>query len=237
MTELLEQGLLKWGVTLSDKQLDQFVQYYNLLIEKNKVMNLTAITEYNEVVHKHFLDSLSLLVAPIFRGEGNLIDVGTGAGFPGIPLKIAFPQLKITLLDSLKKRVYFLEEVADKLGLEEMEFIHGRAEDIGRDERYREKYDFCVSRAVAALPVLAEYGMPFVKKGGYFIPYKSVNIEDELKEAAHAVKLLSGRIKDTISFAIPNTEIERTLILIEKTAPIAKTYPRKAGIPKKEPLK
>lgn len=237
MTELLEQGLLKLGLTLSDKQLNQFIQYYKLLIEKNKVMNLTAITEYSEVVHKHFLDSLSIVLSPIFQGEGSVIDVGTGAGFPGIPLKIAFPDLEVTLLDSLNKRVNFLIEVADKLGLEKIECIHGRAEDIGREEIYREKFDFCVSRAVAALPVLAEYGMPFVKKGGYFIPYKSIKIEEELKEATRAVKLLSGEIKDIVSFTIPNTEIERTLIVIKKTAPIAKTYPRKAGIPKKEPLK
>ncbi len=237
MTELLTQGLLKWNITLSDKQLDQFMQYYKLLIEKNKVMNLTAITEYNEVVQKHFLDSLSLILAPVFRGEGSVIDVGTGAGFPGIPLKIAFPHLKVTLLDSLNKRVNFLKETTDALGLKEIECVHGRAEDFGRDKRYREKFDFCVSRAVAALPVLAEYGMPFVKKGGYFIPYKSVKTEEELQEAKHAIKLLSGKIEDIIDFSIPDTEIERTLIVIEKTAPIAKIYPRKAGIPKKEPLK
>ena len=237
MTELLTQGLLKWNITLSDKQLDQFMQYYKLLVDKNKVMNLTAITEYNEVVQKHFLDSLSLILAPVFRGEGSVIDVGTGAGFPGIPLKIAFPHLKVTLLDSLNKRVNFLKETTDALGLKEIECVHGRAEDFGRDKRYREKFDFCVSRAVAALPVLAEYGMPFVKKGGYFIPYKSVKTEEELQEAKHAIKLLSGKIEDIIAFSIPDTEIERTLIVIEKTAPIAKAYPRKAGIPKKEPLK
>lgn len=236
-TTSFQKGLSDWNITLSDKQIEQFLLYYERLIEKNKVMNLTAITEYEEVIHKHFLDSLSLVLAPVFKGEGSLIDVGTGAGFPGIPLKIAFPELKVVLLDSLNKRVNFLNEVIDELGLTDIEAIHGRAEDTGRNPQYREKFDFCVSRAVANFATLSEYTMPFVKPGGYFIPYKSGKAEEEIKESGNAVKLLSGKIEDKISFVIPDTDMERTLILIQKTAPIHKKYPRKAGTPQKEPLK
>ena len=236
-TTSFQKGLSEWNMTLSDKQTEQFLIYYERLIEKNKVMNLTAITEYEEVIHKHFLDSISLVLAPVFEGKGNLIDVGTGAGFPGIPLKIAFPELKVVLLDSLNKRVNFLNEVIEELGLTGIEAVHGRAEDAGRNPEYREKFDFCVSRAVANLATLSEYTMPFVKPGGYFIPYKSGKAEEEIKESGNAVKLLSGKIQDTVSFTIPDTDMERTLILIQKTAPIHKKYPRKAGTPQKEPLK
>lgn len=231
------KGLSDLGITLSEKQIRQFLLYYEKLIEKNKVMNLTAITEYEEVIHKHFLDSLTLVLASVFRGKGSLIDVGTGAGFPGIPLKIAFPELEVLLLDSLNKRVGFLNEVIAELGLDGIQAVHGRAEEAGRDPQYRETFDFCVSRAVANLSVLAEYGMPFVKPGGYFIPYKSGKAEEEIKEARNAVNLLAGTVEDTISFVLPNTDMERTLILIKKTAPIHKKYPRKAGTPQKEPLK
>lgn len=236
-TTSFKKGLTDWNITLSDKQIEQFLLYYERLTEKNKVMNLTAITEYEEVIHKHFLDSLSLVLVPVFEGKGSLIDVGTGAGFPGIPLKIAFPELKVVLLDSLNKRVNFLNEVIDELGITGIEAVHGRAEDAGRNPQYREKFDFCVSRAVANLATLSEYTMPFVKPGGYFIPYKSGKAEEEIKESGKAAELLSGKIKDKISFIIPDTDMERTLILIQKTAPIHKKYPRKAGTPQKEPLK
>lgn len=236
-TTSFQKGLSDWNITLNERQTEQFLIYYERLTEKNKVMNLTAITEYEEVIHKHFLDSVSLVLAPVFKGKGTLIDVGTGAGFPGIPLKIAFPELKIVLLDSLNKRVNFLNEVIDELGLTGIEAVHGRAEDMGRNPQYREKFDFCVSRAVANLSVLSEYTMPFVKPGGYFIPYKSGKAEEEIKESENAVRLLSGRIEDMVSFTIPDTDMERTLILIQKTAPIHKKYPRKAGTPQKDPLK
>ena len=236
-TTLFKKGLSDWNIELNDRQIEQFLMYYEMLIEKNKVMNLTAITEYEEVIHKHFIDSLALSLTSVFEGKGKLIDVGTGAGFPGIPLKIAFPELQVVLLDSLNKRVNFLNEVMDALGLTGIEAVHGRAEDAGRNEAYREKFDFCVSRAVANLSTLSEYGMPFVKKGGYFIPYKSGKVEEEVMEARNAVKLLSGKIEATVSFVLPNTDMERTLILIQKTAPIHKKYPRKAGTPQKEPLK
>lgn len=236
-TTSFKKGLSDWNIELSDRQIEQFLLYYEMLIEKNKVMNLTAITEYEEVIHKHFIDSLALSLTSVFEGKGRLIDVGTGAGFPGIPLKIAFPELEVVLLDSLNKRVNFLNEVINELGLTGIEAVHGRAEDAGRNPEYREKFDFCVSRAVANLSTLSEYGMPFVKPGGYFIPYKSGKSDEEVKEAKNAVKLLSGKIEDTVSFVLPNTDMERTLILIQKTAPIHKKYPRKAGTPQKEPLK
>lgn len=235
-TELLEKGLSDWGIQLSARQKEQFDLYYQCLIETNNVMNLTAITEYKDVVYKHFMDSLSIVLTSVWKGDGNLIDVGTGAGFPGIPLKIVFPELKVVLLDSLNKRVHFLHEVSEKLGLTGITAVHGRAEDTGRDREYREKFDFCVSRAVAALPVLSEYCMPFVKTGGYFISYKSGKAEEEIQGAQAAVTLLSGKIENTVSLTIPDTDIERTLVLIQKTAPIHKKYPRKAGTPKKEPL-
>lgn len=233
---VFEKGLANWKIELSNKQMEQFLLYYERMVEKNKVMNLTAITDFEEVVYKHFLDSLSLIQASIFLGKGNLIDVGTGAGFPGIPLKIVFPDLEVVLLDSLNKRIGFLNEVISGLGLKGISAVHSRAEDAGRKPEYREKFDFCVSRAVAHLSILAEYGLPFVKQGGYFIPYKSGNIEEEIKESEYAIKTLSGKIEEKISFSIPNTDIERTLILVKKAAPIQKKYPRKAGTPQKEPL-
>lgn len=235
-TTIFREGLSAWNIELSSAQIEQFLLYYKRMIEKNKVMNLTAITDFQEVVYKHFLDSLSLVQEPVFLGKGSVIDVGTGAGFPGIPLKIAFPDLEIVLLDSLNKRVAFLNEVISELGLKGISAVHSRAEDAGQKPEYREKFDFCVSRAVAHLAILSEYGLPFVKQGGYFIPYKSGNMDKEIKESEYAIKTLSGKIEKKNSFVIPNTDIERTLVLVKKTAPIHKKYPRKAGTPKKEPL-
>lgn len=225
-------------IFLSGDQMEQFYLYYELLIKWNEVMNLTAITEMNQVVTKHFVDSLSLIkaVSDLDEQPYKIMDLGTGAGFPGIPLKIAFPNLKLTLLDSLNKRIKFLEEVIGQLGLKEIEAVHGRAEDYGRDKAYREKYDICVSRAVANMATLSEYCMPFVKKDGYFIPYKSGKIEEELRQAKGAVKLLGGKIEKVISFQLPKTEAERTLVKIRKEENISKKYPRKAGLPGKEPL-
>ena len=235
----LSEELNIFSIKLEENQINQFYQYFEILVEWNKVMNLTAITEMDEVITKHFVDSLALIKAVEDIGEKSyrVIDVGTGAGFPGIPLKIAFPQLRITLMDSLNKRVKFLNEVIGKLNLVEIEAIHSRAEDLGRNPEYREKYDLCVSRAVANLSTLSEYCMPFVKPGGYFIPYKSGKIETELQEAKHAVFLLSGKGKDVVTFRLPGAEAERSLVKIEKSGEISKKYPRKAGMPSKEPLK
>lgn len=235
----LTDELKQFSIKLEKNQLNQFYKYFKILIEKNKVMNLTAITEMKEVITKHFVDSLSLIkaVGDLGDKEYHIIDVGTGAGFPGIPLKIAFPQLRITLMDSLNKRVLFLEEVGEILGLQEIKTIHGRAEDLGRNPEYREAYDLCVSRAVANLSTLSEYCMPFVKTGGYFIPYKSGKIEQELQEAKHAIYLLSGKTEEVFTFTLERAEADRSLVKIAKTGGIAKKYPRKAGLPSKEPLK
>ena len=233
------------GITLSDFQLEQFYSYYEMLVEKNKVMNLTAITEECEVVTKHFSDSLSLfgLLKEMQAGGDawyktyNMIDVGTGAGFPGIPLKIVFPELRVTLLDSLNKRVIWLKEVCTDLGLEGVWVVHGRAEDIGRQAEHREMYDLCVSRAVANLSSLSEYCMPFVKVGGYFIPYKAGEIDEELNQAKKAIGILGGKLKSVEKFVLPGTDAARSLVMIEKVKPVSKKYPRKAGLPTKEPLK
>ena len=224
--------------SLSERQMEQFYQYYEMLVEWNQVMNLTAITEMTEVVTKHFVDSLSLkkAVSDLEDKPWKLMDVGTGAGFPGIPLKIAFPQLKITLLDSLNKRIHFLDAVIEKLELKCIKAVHGRAEDYGRDGKYREQYDFCVSRAVANLSTLSEYCLPFVKTGGYFIPYKSGKVEEELAAASGAVKKLGSEVERTEDFLLPNGD-ERTLVVIRKNKVLEKRYPRKAGLPGKDPLK
>lgn len=235
----LGRKLNQFSIILENSQINQFYQYYELLDEWNKVMNLTAITDQNEVITKHFVDSLALVNAmgEISTKEYKIIDIGTGAGFPGIPLKIAFPQLKITLMDSLNKRIKFLNEVIEQLGLKEITAVHSRAEDLGRDKDYREKYDLSVSRAVANLSTLSEYCMPFVKPGGFFISYKSGKIEEELSSAKHAIFLLGGKVNRIESFTLDGAEAERTLIKIEKVSEISKRYPRKAGVPGKEPLK
>lgn len=243
MTEMFEklmnEGLEGLSLTLSEKQKEQFYQYYELLIEWNKVMNLTAITELDEVVTKHFVDSLLLLkVIPELDTQAcKCIDVGTGAGFPGIPLKIAFPNLKMTLLDSLNKRVGFLNEVIGQLELEEIQAVHGRAEDYGRDGAYREQFDLCVSRAVANMSTLSEYCIPFVAKGGLFVPYKSGKVEEEVKQAQSAVRKLGGEMGEVITHILPGTDVERTFIPVKKIGVTAKKFPRKAGLPAKEPLK
>lgn len=225
------------GIELNEKQLEQFKKYYDMLIEKNKVMNLTAITEWEEVIDKHFIDSISLVKAIDLSGDKYVLDLGCGAGFPGIPLKIAFPNLKIVLLDSLNKRILFLKEVIEELGLEDIEALHGRAEDYARKSEYREQFDYCVSRAVANLTSLSEYCIPYVKEGGYFISYKSGKVKEEVKEVKKALYLLGGKMENMISFQLPETDMERNFVLIKKEKKTPKKYPRKAGIPTKEPLK
>lgn len=233
---LLEKGCEQLGLTVNEQQKKQFVQFYEYLTEKNKVMNLTGITEFEEVLVKHFLDSLTCVKALDMTKVKKVIDIGTGAGFPGIPLKIMFPEITFTLLDSLRKRVNFLEETFDLTGLTKIEALHGRAEEFARNKNYREIYDVCVSRAVSNLATLSEYCLPYVRKGGFFISYKSGKVQEETEQAAKAVKILGGEIKDIIYFQLPDSEIERSLVVIEKIKNTPQKYPRKAGTPAKEPL-
>lgn len=235
-----EKGLEQLSITLSGEQKQQFLTYYEYLVEKNKVMNLTAITEYEEVITKHFLDSLAVVKTSCFKPEKlagkRLIDIGTGAGFPGIPLKIAFPELEILLLDSLNKRINFLNEVTEMLGLTKINTVHGRAEDYAKQKGYRERFDFCVSRAVANLSTLSEYCIPFVKQGGCFISYKSGSVDQELIQAEKAVKILGGQREEVVRFSLADTDMDRSFVVIRKAKPTPKKYPRKAGLPSKEPL-
>lgn len=231
-----KSGLAELGINLNDVQLEQFMQYYALLVEWNSFMNLTAITEFEEVCTKHFLDSLLLCRAVDCTKTLSVIDIGTGAGFPGIPLKLAFPDLEVTLLDSLGKRVKFLNEVIDKLGLSGIEAIHGRAEDFAKPDLLRERFDVCVSRAVANLSSLSEYCIPYVKVGGFFISYKSEKVVEEMAAAKKAVELLGGALKEKVEFVLPNSDIYRNFVVIKKVKVTPKKYPRKAGLPTKEPL-
>ena len=235
--KILQKGAESFGIQLTDQQVDQFFEYYRLLVQWNEFMNLTAITEMEEVMEKHFVDSLALSKAAEVGKIETLIDVGTGAGFPGIPLKIAYPHLRVVLLDSLNKRVKFLSTVIETLGLTNIQAVHGRAEDAARQKDYREQFDAAVSRAVANMASLSEYCLPFIKVGGVFVPYKSGNIEEELKDAGKAVKTLGGTIRRVEKFQLPDTDIERSLVLIEKTERTDKRYPRKAGLPSKEPIR
>lgn len=235
--ETLRRGLRELKIELNEEQIQQFVTYYEVLVEWNSFMNLTAITEFQEVIIKHFLDSLALVNAVDLDKKGSVIDIGTGAGFPGIPLKIAYPHLKITLLDSLNKRIKFLNEVIQKLNLEGVETIHGRAEDFAKQAVYREQYDLCVSRAVANLSSLSEYCLPYVKINGQFIPYKSGNIEEEVNEAEKAIHIMGGTVEKIFHFQLLDTDMERSLVAIKKVKSTPKKYPRKAGLPTKEPIK
>ncbi len=239
-----KRGLEQLEIALNEDQLKQFEDYYDLLIEWNKVMNLTAITDYDDVVKKHFLDSLSIVklenvsreTSKNMRRSIKLLDLGTGAGFPGIPLKIAFPSLDVVLMDSLNKRINFLNEVIRQLSLKDISAIHGRAEEYGRKEEFREQYDCCVSRAVARLVSLCEYCLPFVRKNGFFIPYKSIKSEEELQEAEYAIGQLGGKYIRQVSFILPESDAGRALFLIKKNAETPKKYPRAGGKPASSPL-
>lgn len=233
---VLEEEMKAIGLTISSQQKEQFDRYYELMIEWNKVMNLTGITQRNEVDIKHFIDSLTIVRIKNMNNISSLIDIGTGAGFPGIPLKIVFPHINVVLLDSLNKRLKFLDEVISKLGLVNITTIHGRAEDYAKKTEFREKFDVCVSRAVANLSTLSEYCLPFVKTGGSFISYKGSDAEKEIEQAENAVKILGGEIKDTQRFTLPGTDMGRVLIDVRKIKTTPKKYPRKAGVPAKEPL-
>lgn len=235
--DLLIQKLKLLDITISEKQTEQFLMFYKMMVNINQVMNLTSITEPVEVIDKHFLDSLAVKRMYDLNGNVSVIDVGTGAGFPGIPLKIVFPDIHIVLLDSLNKRVKFLKDVVEALGFENIECIHGRSEDVGKIDKYREKFDLCVSRAVANLSVLSELCIPFVKIGGKFISYKAGNSEEEIRDAKVAVTKLGGKIRRVEKFSLPGTELERVFVEIEKIKETQKKYPRKAGLPERMPLK
>ena len=239
--ERLKEKALQFNIELSDLQMKQFQTYYEMLVETNKVMNLTAITELDEVITKHFLDSLALAqIYPEIRDNSkciSLLDLGTGAGFPGIPLKIAFPHLKITLMDSLNKRVKFLQSVTNQLELCDIEAVHGRAEEAAKNKLYREQFDLCVSRAVANLSTLSEYCIPFVKVGGKFIPYKSAEIEKEAEEGKKAVQAMGGKLIEIKKLILPESDIERSFVVIDKKKSTPKVYPRKAGTASKDPIR
>ena len=225
----------KLNIDLTDDQLDQFQRYYELLVEWNSFMNLTSITDYQEVLKKHFLDSLAIVKVIDIQKINRMIDIGTGAGFPGIPIKIAFPHLEVVLLDSLGKRVKFLNHVIEELSLSNIVGMHGRAEDFAKNSDYREQFDLAVSRAVANLSSLCEYCIPYTKLHGRFISYKSGKIEEELQTAEHAISLLGGKTENVCRFSLQDIG-ERSLVVIEKTQQTPKKYPRKAGTPSREPL-
>lgn len=235
LEQLLADSCGKINIELSDFQIKQFMDYKDMLLEWNEKMNLTAITDEREIILKHFADCL-IINSLIDMKDKNVIDVGTGAGFPGVPVKIAEPSVKMTLLDSLNKRISFLTELTEKLGLKNVNCLHMRAEDGGNDKSMRESFDMCVSRAVANLAVLCEYCLPFVRQGGYFISMKGPDVEDEVSEAENAVRILGGEIAEIKKAVIPGTDITHSLIVIKKIRTTPRKYPRKAGKAKKEPI-
>ncbi len=223
------------GVRFSVEQIEQFYKYMNLLIEWNEKMNLTAITEPKEIILKHFIDSITIL--KYIDDNSKLVDVGTGAGFPGVPLSIMNPTLKITLVDSLNKRLIFLQEVVKELNLKNIEIVHARAEEFGQNKNYREKFDIATSRAVANLATLSEYLVPLVKIGGKIISMKASNAKEEINDAQKAIEVLGGKIEKIEEFDLPKSDIGRTIIIIDKNKCTPAIYPRKAGTPAKEPIK
>ncbi len=235
--DLLQQGAKEFGISLDARQIEQFASYSAMLIDWNKKFNLTAIVDPQEIAVKHFLDSLTILNFHDVCLGAQVVDVGTGAGFPGIPLKIARPDISLVLLDSLRKRTQFLQAVVEQLSLAAVTVIHGRAEEAGHDEKYRAAFDLAVSRAVAPLATLAEYCLPFVRLGGYFIALKGPDISGELADAQTAITMLGGNNHGARTFSLPVSGDARSLVFIEHTAPTPAQYPRKPGTPEKKPLR
>ena len=230
------QLLAQQGIELTDRQKDQFERYFQLLVEWNEKINLTAITEKNEVYLKHFYDS----IAPVLQGlignqELKLLDIGAGAGFPSLPMKIIYPQLDVTIIDSLNKRINFLKLLAEELGLDKVHFYHGRAEDLAQDKAFRAQFDLVTARAVARMQVLSELTIPYLKVGGKLLALKASNAPEELEEAKNALNLLFSKVQDNLSYALPNGD-PRFITVVEKKKETPNKYPRKAGMPNKRPL-
>lgn len=236
MNRRLEEGARELGIPLDESQIGAFDLLTALLLEWNEKLNLTRVTDPDEIALKHHLDSLSLLAFVEIPQGSTLIDIGTGAGFPGIPLKIARPDLRITMVDSVRKKLAFVESAVTELGLANLECVHGRAEDLGRDRAYRARFDFVVSRAVARLNVLAELCMPFCRKGGTFVAYKGPDASEEIREAERAIGVFGGEVEAVHEFALPGSDIRRTLVVVAKTSSTPRAYPRKPGTPERSPL-
>lgn len=234
--DILKSGSISLDIKLDNTQEDKFIEYKKLIKEWNEKIDITTIVEDDEMDIKHFLDSLTLVKTGLFEGNKSIIDIGTGGGFPGVPLKIYNDNLDITLMDSLNKRIIFLNNVIEKIKLKNIKAIHGRAEELGRNIDYREQYDICVSRAVARLNTLIEYCMPFVKVDGYFISMKGPEFEEELTEAKKGIELLGGKIEDAYRVNIPESDIEHSIIIMKKIKKTSDKYPRGGGKPRKKPL-
>lgn len=235
--EILKKGIEELGISTNDEMLNNLKIYREILVEWNQVMNLTGIEDEKEVYIKHFLDSISAVKNGYIKDGMSIIDVGTGAGFPGMPLRICLENLKVTLLDSLNKRINFLQEVAKNVGIDDIEYIHGRAEDFGKYEKYREQYDIATARAVAGLSVLMEFCIPFVKVGGYFICLKGPNANLELEESKAAMETLGVEFIEKINVDLPDSQLNHNILVFKKVKNTPEKYPRKAGKPAKSPIK
>ncbi|MEB7773198.1 16S rRNA (guanine(527)-N(7))-methyltransferase RsmG [Kurthia gibsonii] len=231
------QALKEQGIELSEKQIQQFRRYFEILVEWNEKMNLTAITDEPSVYLKHFYDSISASFHFDFTKVTTVCDVGAGAGFPSLPIKICYPHLHITIVDSLNKRIQFLNHLSDEIGLDYVEFVHARAEEFGQNPQYREKFELVTARAVARLSVLSELCLPLVKEGGQFLALKAASGDDELKDAKKAITVLGGKLVHHVAFELPVEESERTIYVFDKVKATPKKYPRKPGTPNKSPIK
>ncbi|MDU3337143.1 16S rRNA (guanine(527)-N(7))-methyltransferase RsmG [Paraclostridium bifermentans] len=235
--DILKKGIEDLGLKCSDETIDKFSKYREILVEWNQKMNLTGIEEEKEVYIKHFLDSVAAVKKDYIKDGMSIIDVGTGAGFPGLPLRICLENSKVTLLDSLNKRINFLSEVCTNINIDDIELIHGRAEDFGKDEKYREQYDIATARAVAGLPILMEFCVPFIKVGGYFVCLKGPNADTELEESRKAMEVLGLEFVEKIDVELPEIELKHNIVVFKKVNSTPAKYPRKAGKPVKTPIK